>query len=317
MLSQSVIKASEIIKKGGVVAFPTETVYGLGANVFNPDAVAKIFEIKKRPMFDPLIVHISRMGQLDDLATTIPPLARTLVEKFWPGPLTIILPKKESVHPIVTSGLAGVGIRMPSHTMAQELLTLSETPICAPSANLFGHLSPTTAYHVEEQLGSAVEMILDGGACTVGVESTIISFMFETPLLLRPGGVPLEAIEQIIGKVDIPKENEMERSSPGRSLQHYAPLTKLFFEQSGQKSSYGNNCGIISFQQCEDASLFKVSEILSPKGDLREAACNLFAAMHRLDTLNLDCIIARAVPNNGLGRAINDRLYRASIKRNF
>src|SRR4030043_2157115 len=198
----SIRQAAGLIKKGGLVAFPTETVYGLGANAFNPIAVARIFEVKKRPHFDPLIVHVASQGDLDKLGSEIPSDAKKVMKQFWPGPLTIVLLKKEEVPEIVTSGLPTVAVRMPRHPMTLSLIELAGSPIVGPSANPFGYLSPTTAEHVRDQLGDQIDFILDGGSCEVGVESTIVSFFEKEPMLLRPGGVPLEEIEPIIGKVE-------------------------------------------------------------------------------------------------------------------
>ena len=188
--------AGKIIKEGGLVAFPTETVYGLGANALNPYAVAKIFEVKKRPTFDPLIVHISKIEWLEKLTTQVDEKALKLIEKFWPGPLTLVLPKSNIVPDIVTAGLPTVAIRMPSHNVALALIENAETPISAPSANPFGYISPTTADHVERMLGDKIDLILDGGKCPIGIESTVLSLIDEEPKILRPGGLPVEEIEK-------------------------------------------------------------------------------------------------------------------------
>ena len=201
-------QAAEIIKKGGLVAFPTETVYGLGADAFNPLAVARIFEVKRRPYFDPLIVHVSNHADLEKLVIKIPSKAKKLIEQFWPGPLTVVLLKKEQVPDIVNAGLLTVAIRMPKHPMALSLIEQADCPIAAPSANPFGYLSPTTAEHVRDQLGDQIDFILDGGPCEVGVESTIISFSEKRPRLLRPGGVDIEEIESVIGSVEIKPSEE-------------------------------------------------------------------------------------------------------------
>jgi L-threonylcarbamoyladenylate synthase len=206
--------AAEIIKRGGIVAFPTETVYGLGADAFNPLAVARIFEVKRRPYFDPLIIHVANPADMKNLVKEIPSNAKKLTERFWPGPLTVVLFKNEDIPEIVTAGLSTVAIRMPSHPMALSLIKESQCPIAAPSANPFGYLSPTTAEHVREQLGDQVDLILDGGPCPVGVESTIVSFLEERPRLLRPGGVSLEEIESIIGKVEVSPKEEGKPSAP-------------------------------------------------------------------------------------------------------
>lgn len=308
-------QAAEIIRQGGVIAFPTETVYGLGADAFNPLAVARIFEIKDRPYFDPLIVHISDFEEVSGLASGIPADAEKLTERCWPGPLTIVLPKKEFVPDLVTAGLPTVAIRMPRHPMALQLIREAGRPVAAPSANPFGYVSPTTADHVREQLGDRVDLILDGGPCEVGLESTIISFSEKKPSLLRPGGLALEEIEAIIGKVKTYPAGERAPSSPGRLPRHYAPKTPILIDRwKGDIESYrGKRVGLLAFREPRVVSLpFDHVEVLSPSGDLREAASNLFAAIRRLDAQGLEMILAEAVPEAGLGRAIMDRLRRAS-----
>jgi L-threonylcarbamoyladenylate synthase len=307
-------QAAEIIRKGGIVAFPTETVYGLGADAFNPIAVARVFEVKGRPHFDPLIIHIAHPTDLKRLVIEIPTDAEKLVERFWPGPLTVVLLKKEDVPDIVTAGLSTVAVRMPKHPMALNLIEQADCPIAAPSANPFGYLSPTTAEHVQDQLGNRVDLILDGGRCPVGVESTILSFLEKKPRLLRSGGVSLEEIESIIGEVEISSIEKEKPSSPGMLPRHYAPRTPIILHWS-EKDLDGNQSkkiGLLSFRGSKNYLNFKHIEVLSRKGDLKEAATNFFAALRRLDALNLDLILAEAVPEVGLGRAIMDRLRRAS-----
>jgi L-threonylcarbamoyladenylate synthase len=307
-------RAAEIIKKGGIVAFPTETVYGLGADAFNPLAVARIFEVKRRPYFDPLIVHVANPADVKNLVKEIPSNAKKLIEKFWPGPLTIVLLKEEDIPDIVTAGLPTVAIRMPSHPMALSLIKESKCPIAAPSANPFGYLSPTTAEHVREQLGDQVDLILDGGPCPVGVESTIVSFLKGKPRLLRPGGVSLEEIESIIEKIEISLIEEDRPSAPGMLPRHYAPRTPIVLDWNEKNLDIykGKKMGLLAFQETENHLRFHSVEVLSKKGDIREAAANLFAAIRRLDALNLDLIVAETIPEIGLGRAIMDRLRRAS-----
>lgn len=328
--TQAVQHGAEIIKRGGVVAFPTETVYGLGADAFAPLAVARIFEVKKRPHFDPLIVHIASPDDLGRLVMDIPGPARELVSRFWPGPLTVVLPKRDDVPDIVTAGLPTVAVRMPRHAMALRLIELSGSPIAAPSANPFGYVSPTTAEHVREQLDDQVDLILDGGPCPVGVESTILSFSEERPVLLRPGGVPLEEIESVLGKVEIPPVEKQTPSAPGSWApgpwapgprapgmlpKHYAPRTPIILATKNEiDSSRNRKAGLLAFREPAKGPAFLHIEVLSRNGDLREAAANLFAAIRRLDALNLDVIVAEAVPETGLGRAIMDRLRRASCE---
>jgi L-threonylcarbamoyladenylate synthase len=310
----SIHRAAEIIKIGGLVAFPTETVYGLGADAFNPLAVARIFEVKRRPYFDPLIVHVSDPVDMKKLVIKIPSNAKKLIKRFWPGPLTVVLLKKEEVPDIVTAGLPTVAIRMPKHPMALSLIDHANCPIAAPSANPFGYLSPTTAEHVRDQLGDQIDFILDGGPCEVGVESTIISFSERKPRLLRPGGVPFEEIESVIGRVQVTPSGEDRPSAPGMLPRHYAPRTPIIldWEDKNFDSNRGEKIGLLAFEESKRSLNFHHVEILSKKGDFREAAANLFAAIRRLDSLHLDLILAETIPEVGLGRAIMDRLRRAS-----
>lgn len=311
---EAIRRAAAIIRRGGIVAFPTETVYGLGADAFNPLAVARIFEVKRRPFFDPLIVHVACGDEIEKLVSKVPRGARMLINRFWPGPLTVVLPKREEVPDIVTAGLSSVAVRMPDHFMALSLIQEAGSPIAAPSANPFGYVSPTTAGHVREQLGDRVDLILDGGSCEVGLESTIISFLEERPMLLRPGGLPLEEIEAIIGKVETGPIDENSPSSPGQLPRHYAPRTPIVVGEwkTHFNKHQGKKVGLLALREVNVSSPFKHVELLSPKGDLREAAANLFAAIRRLDALTLDLILAEPVPEDGLGLAIMDRLRRAS-----
>ena len=306
-------QAAEIIRKGGIVAFPTETVYGLGANAFNSLAVARIFEVKRRPSFDPLIIHVAHPEDLAKLVKEIPSPAKQLIKRIWPGPLTIVLNKKEEVPDLVTAGLPTVAVRMPKHAMTLDLIDQAGCPLVGPSANLFGYLSPTTAEHVQSQLGDRIDFILDGGPCEVGVESTILSFLEGGPRLLRPGGVSLEEIESIIGKVDVTPFEEGKSLAQGMLPKHYAPRTPMIIGQCEitLQAHREKKIGLLAFQEPAISFPFLPIEILSKKGDMKEAAANLFAAMRRLDALNLDLIIAEPVPEIGLGRAIMDRLRRA------
>jgi L-threonylcarbamoyladenylate synthase len=315
---ETIRMAAQIIKRGGLVAFPTETVYGLGADAFNPLAVARVFEVKKRPFFDPLIVHVARPAELEKLVANIPPDAKKLIELFWPGPLTVVLPKREEVPEIVTAGLPTVAVRMPDHPVALSLIEMAGTPIAAPSANLFGYLSPTTAEHVQEQLDGEIDFILDGGPCRVGVESTILAFSKGHPELLRPGGVSLEEIESILGEVDVRRSEGKNPEAPGMLPTHYAPRTPLILRPRDRiaDAAKKGRVGVLALRRIkEDIGDPPVLETLSETGDLREAAANLFAAIRRLDALNLDRIVAETVPEEGLGLAIMDRLRRASSKR--
>jgi L-threonylcarbamoyladenylate synthase len=305
-------RAAELLQNGGVVAFPTETVYGLGAHALDERAVARIFEIKGRPHFDPLIVHVSGPDAARELAGEIPAIAARLMDRFWPGPLTLVLPKKPGVPDLVTSGLPTVGLRCPRHPVAWALLRRSGLPLAAPSANRFGRTSPTTAADVAEQLGTAPDLILDGGACPVGIESTILGFEGETPVLLRPGGLPLEEIEAEVGPVRLAPATDDRPQAPGRLLRHYAPRTPLTLWTGAPTGAEAAASGLLAFRAPPPGAAFAAVEVLSESGDLREAAARLFGAIHRLDGLGLKRIYAEGAPDTGLGRAINDRLRRAA-----
>ena len=311
--------AAELLRAGDVVAIPTETVYGLAADAFNAEAVLKIFTTKQRPSFDPLIVHIGRMDDVRRLAKELPPGAQGLMEAFWPGPLTLVLPKRPEVPDIVTSGLDTVGVRMPAHPMALALLNQLEFPLAAPSANPFGYVSPTTAQHVADQLGDRIPYILDGGACNVGVESTIIGWETGGWKLYRPGGVPVEAIEGILGRtvfapLSFGEEQGVRAKAPGMLESHYAPRKPVHVGSIDAliPAHIGQRIGVISFTT--PYPVYRC-EVLSPAGDLDQAAQKLFAALRALDVSDCDIILAERFPDQGLGRAINDRLRRAAVKR--
>jgi L-threonylcarbamoyladenylate synthase len=306
--------ASIAIRQGKLVAFPTETVYGLGANALDANAVAQIFEMKSRPTFDPLIVHIASVEDLQPLVEHVPELALKLIERFWPGPLSLVLPKRSNIPDIVTAGLSSVAIRCPDHEVARELIQTAGVPIAAPSANVFGAVSPTTAEHVREQFGERLTNILDAGPCSIGLESTVVSFVHEAPLLLRPGGVTLEEIEGVIGPVSIGLNNDARPESPGQLSRHYSPATKLVLASDEIRPPSNMRIGLLVLQRPTSTTGFAAVEVLSDQGCLREAAANLFAAMRRLDAMQLDSIVARPVPEVGLGRAIMDRLRRAAAK---
>lgn len=302
--------AGSLLKEGKLVAIPTETVYGLAANIFNPKAVSRVFAIKERPLSHPLIVHVPTLSKIQELIAEFPDKAKTLAQAFWPGPLTLVLRKSSRVPDIVTGGLPTVAIRIPNHPVALEILRLCEVPLAAPSANLFGRLSPTRAEHVREMLGAEIDLIVDGGPCSVGVESTIVGFSDDIATLLRAGGLALESIEQTIGKIERVAENA-EPIAPGMLPKHYAPKTHLILWQEGFPLPQGKELGLLSFSQPRQISDFQAIEILSPSEDLSEAATNFFSALRRLDDRHLDFIVATSFPNTGLGIALNDRLRRA------
>lgn len=311
----NVKKAAQIIRDGGLVAFPTETVYGLGADALNPSAAAGIFEAKKRPFFDPLIVHIADISGVEKIAQNIDRKGHSLMERFWPGPLTIVLEKTVIVPDIVTSGMPTVAVRMPVHSAARDLIRFADTPIAAPSANRFGCLSPTTADHVYSQLGDSVDMILDGGPCSVGIESTIIKLINNRIYLLRHGGTAPEDIEEFTGESLIMEKTHEMPEAPGQLPYHYSPekrviLVDKIFPVEG-------NCGYLFFRQPSIPFPTERSRILSGTGNMREAAANLFSHLHWLDSLDIEMIYAERVEGSGLGAAIMDRLKKASMKYNL
>ncbi|MCZ2355178.1 MAG: threonylcarbamoyl-AMP synthase [Bacteroidia bacterium] len=311
--------AETYLREGKLVAIPTETVYGLAANAFDEYAVAKIFEVKNRPDFNPLIVHIGSLEQLPFIVSDLPPLALLLAEAFWPGPLTLVLPKSQHIPTIVTAGLSGVAVRMPAHILTNRLLTNSGIPLAAPSANLSGSISPTTAMHVYEQLGNKIPYILDGGPCAVGLESTIVSFMNDSPVILRQGGILPEAIEAIVGKISTYSQaaSDIPIAAPGMTLAHYAPKTPLILGNPIDWLML-NDCvpekiGILSFQRNYNLDVPGATiKCLSPSGDMYQAAQRLYAALYELDASGIDVILAEKFPQESIGIAINDRLTRAA-----
>ncbi|NCB01120.1 MAG: threonylcarbamoyl-AMP synthase [Spirochaetia bacterium] len=311
----SLVLGAKIIQEGGLVAFPTETVYGLGSDATNESAVKKIFTAKKRPSYDPLIVHVSHLKEMLPLVKELPEKAQILISKFWPGPLTIVLPKSSLIPDIVTSTFPSVAIRMPNNPIALELIRLSGKPIAAPSANLFGYTSPTTAQHVKQQLGGTYGAIIDGGGCTVGIESTVISFLEETPRILRPGGIDQKAIESCIGKVLSQREENDENLSisPGMMPSHYATTTPLLIVDNLNDYATRSDVGVLLFGKSNQLFSGPV-EYLSLTGDPKEAAKKLYQAMRKLDGLSLSLLVATLLPETGIGVAVNNRLIKAAFK---
>lgn len=317
MIGNDIDKAIQLLQAGELVAIPTETVYGLAANAFNSDAVASIFKAKNRPFFDPLIVHTNSIANISGWVEDFPENAKILAKSFWPGPLTLVLKKKDSITDIVTAGNETVAIRIPNHPITLELLGRLDFPVAAPSANPFGYVSPTTAKHVEDQLGNKIPYILDGGNSTVGIESTIISFATETPTVLRLGGIAIEIIEDIIGKVNININQNSNPQAPGQIDSHYAPSTRFIVGEIPKlkpSDTTTEEVGVITLSKQIDWALPQNQVQLSKNNDLNEAASNIFAAMRILDKKKLKKILAEPMPNEGLGLAINDRLNRAAYK---
>lgn len=316
---ENIKKAAEAIKNGGTVAFPTETVYGLGADGYNPQACARIFEIKERPRFDPLILHAHSAEMACGLFSEVPDKAKVLMQKFWPGPLTLVLPKAAAVPDIVSSGLPTVAVRVPAHPAALALIRAAARPVAAPSANKFGRLSPTAARHVAEQLGRGPEIILDGGRTAVGVESTIITFHYGHPVLLRAGGLAAEEIENVLGEPvlrPVPaKGKDALPMAPGCLKKHYAPRAELRIIKRGEAVCGGTSSAYIALSAVpENPGRFAVVKVLSQSGDLKQAAANLFYVMHELEDSGISRIYAEEVPPHGLGLAIMDRLRRGAAR---
>lgn len=320
---ENIALAGRALASGGLVAMPTETVYGLAANAFDEVAVARVFEAKQRPSFDPLIVHIAELGEAERVVASIPPAARDLMAALWPGPLTLILPKREEVPELVTSGLPSVALRLPASEVARALIRAAGTPLAAPSANPFGYLSPTTAGHVAAMLGERVDYILDGGPCPIGVESTVVDLTGEIPLVLRPGGMALETIASVVGRVELFDRSVAQPTSPGQLASHYAPHTPLHLVEAGGLGRARPVKGAVAL--CFDGpsrkalsearpGLYAQVVCLSESGSLLEAAARLFSLLHDLDRGRWPEIWAERLPEEGLGRAVNDRLWKASEK---
>ena len=305
----AIADAARILREGGLVAFPTETVYGLGADAANDKAVAGIFAAKGRPRFNPLIVHVADFAAAEALVA-FTPAARALAQAFWPGALTLVLPRRADARLslLVSAGLDSVAVRVPSNAVARRLLKASQLSIAAPSANMSGTVSPTSAAHVRESLGERVDLILDGGPAAHGIESTVIGFENGAAVMLRPGAIARDKIEAVAGTLRAPSAGT--HGSPGRLPSHYAPRTRLRLNATTVRGdeallAFGTNF----------PSGSKIVRNLSPAGDMVEAAANLFAMLRELDAANAQVIAVMPIPGHGLGEAINDRLMRASAPR--
>lgn len=308
--------AAKVLREGGLVAIPTETVYGLAANALDPQAVLGIYEAKQRPSFNPLIIHTDSLDKVLGWVVDLPPLANALADTFWPGPLTLLLERKDTIPDIVTAGLPRVGVRIPQNPLTLALLAELDFPLAAPSANPFGYISPTTAQHVAEQLGDKVDYILDGGPAQVGIESTIIGFApEEAPTLYRLGGIAIEEVEEICGPLQRLTLSENPQTS-GMLKSHYAPRVDLHLGDLKELiAEFGTEkVAILSFREAIPGISPQYQRQLSPSGSLREAAQNLFSTLRELDQLPVQHILAEGVPARGLGLAINDRLQRARFE---
>lgn len=310
--------AVEILERGGLVAIPTETVYGLAGNALNPLAVAKIFEAKQRPHFDPLIVHVRSADEVEKYAEEFPDAAKRLVEHYWPGPLTLVLPRKPNIPELVTAGGPTVALRVPDHPLTQALLGMLDFPLAAPSANPFGYISPTTAVHVQAQLGGKIDYILDGGVCKVGIESTVIAFEGDKGRILRLGGLDSKAVEAWVPDLEIQTSSSSNPLSPGQLDRHYAPNTRLLIAADLAKylrmHQTPANTALIVYHRPQLEWPAEKQFILSPSGSTTEAAARLYAILREADAAGYALIIAEEAPLNGLGPAINDRLRRASFR---
>lgn len=321
-------KAANIIKDGGIVAFPTETVYGLGANGLDSEAVKKIYRAKGRPSDNPLILHISSREQLDPLVKEVPKLAYRCMDEFWPGPLTIIYKKSEIIPDIITGGLDTVAIRMPNHPIALELIKESQVPIAAPSANTSGRPSPTNATHVVEDMMNKIEMIIDGGNTGVGLESTVLDLSTETPTILRPGGVTLEDLKGIIPNV-VQDESiihkDVKPKSPGQKYRHYAPKADMILftgprekiieeinKQADKLTLQGKRVGIMATEETKDNYRDGYILVLGSRTNPETIASNLFAVIREFDKENVDIILAEGIELDNIGMAIMNRMIKAA-----
>jgi L-threonylcarbamoyladenylate synthase len=324
--------AAQIIQKGGLVAFPTETVYGLGADALNPNAVLALFEAKKRPLDNPPIVHIANASEVYNLAKHVSKKAELLMEKFWPGPLTLVFKRSSIVPDVTVAGLDTVAIRMPKHKVALALIKQSNRPIAAPSANLAGRPSPTTAKHVYEDLNGRIDAILDSGPTIIGVESTVLDLSVDPPMVLRPGGTTFEALKQVLGEVKLHPFVEAEQElplektrSPGMKHKHYAPKAEVILVEGAVPAvaskikelaeSYrlkGAKVGILATDETQTAYKADVVKSLGSRFNLAVVAQNLFRLLREVDAENVDVIIAEGVPSEGLGLAVMNRLRKAS-----
>lgn len=315
IISNDISKGVYYLSKNDVVAIPTETVYGLAGNIHSEKAIKRIFEVKQRPLFNPLIVHLYAIEQIEEIAREFPPQAKLLARHFWPGPLTLILKKQPTVSNLITAGKDTVAVRIPAHPVTLALLKQLPFPIAAPSANPFNRISPTKSSHVEGYFKNTIPMILEGGACRKGIESTIVGFEDNEVIVYRLGSLALKEIEQVVGKVELKNKKETAPNAPGMLAKHYAPKTKTYLVDDVKEflANYTNvSVGVLKYKDSIESEVIKQVELLSPTGDLNEAAANLYSALHSLDQLALDMIVAERFPDNGLGKSINDRLERAT-----
>lgn len=311
-----IFRAKEALASSQLVGIPTETVYGLAANALDETAILSVFSAKNRPFFDPLIVHIPSLEQLALYTHAVDARLMRLAEAFWPGPLSLLLPKNDCIPDIVTSGLPRVAIRVPNHPLTLSLLQQLDFPLAAPSANPFGYVSPTSAQHVQAQMGDKVAYILDGGPCDVGLESTIVGLEGDSLCVYRLGGLSIEQIEAVVGKVELALNVSSDPRAPGQLKNHYAPRKPLYLGdiETLAKQHAGKKIAVIDFGTRTYAFKPCIHLALSRQENLQEAALNLFSALRAADDSDAELVLASTVPEHELGRAINDRLRRASVR---
>jgi L-threonylcarbamoyladenylate synthase len=313
-INNNIKQAKALLDADQLIGLPTETVYGLAGNGLRAEVVSKIFEVKNRPHFDPLILHSHSLEAISNYVNAIPETAKVLADAFWPGPLTILLERNGSIPDLTCSGLDRVAFRIPNHQTALSLLKTLDYPLAAPSANPFGYISPTNSQHVQQQLGNKIPFILEGEISEVGIESTIIGFENSETIIYRLGGLEVDAIEKLIGKVKILPHSSSTPDAPGMLKSHYAPRKNIILGNIEEliEQNYKYKLGVLSFSNIFDQ--VEKSLALSESKNMHEAAKNLFSHLRKLDESNVDLIITEKVPSEGLGKAINDRLQRASVK---
>ena len=317
IISKDIQKAISLLENEELVAIPTETVYGLAGNIFSEKAIKRIFETKKRPFFNPLIVHISSVDDLETIVAEIPEKARILANTFWPGSMTLVLKKNRNIPSIITAGKDTVAVRVPNHPVTLSLLEQLSFPLAAPSANPFNNISPTKPEHVENYFKDELKMVLDGGFCKNGIESTIIGFEDNEPIIYRLGALSVEDIEAVVGKISIKNKKEENPDAPGMLNKHYSPKTQtiLTTDIASEIEKHPNKkIGVLTFNTSYKSDKIDTQIILSEEKNLQEAASKLYDSLHQLDSLNLEVIIVEEMPDFGLGKSMNDRLQRAAFK---
>jgi L-threonylcarbamoyladenylate synthase len=317
MITDNTQLAKSILEMEGVIGFPTETVYGLAGNAFSEKAIFSIFDLKKRPLNNPLIVHIGSIHQLEGIVREIPPKAIKLINHFWPGPLTLLLKKSAKISDLVTAGQDTVAVRMPNHPLAIDLLNSIDFPLVAPSANPYQSISPTAPEHVESYFGNDIPLILDGGPCNKGLESTIVGFDGDQVIVYRLGALTLEDLESCIGTVQEKTNNHEQVKSPGMAKKHYSPKTPLLcssFIHVDVQKYVSQKIAVVCFDDLYDLESNDRLKSFSFHGDLQNASTNLYGLLHDLDSQKFDLILVEKFPDLGLGKTLNDRLERASFK---